>query len=573
MFSLKDGTQKGNNMDDGLSRGVIIFNVGTKCLVRLIVCLRSLRKHYSGNLTVFLDGAHDPSLVKSIVKNFNANVVRTNFPDEDRALLRKMESCLESPYDLTIFLDSDTIILGDISELFEMAKGKDLVVTHFAGWKSDGRTITKRINRFASYKPEYIEQAKNFGPALNTGVFAWQKNSKIFKEWLDLTKWGFQNKVFIADEIACQLLAPRYNCYVADKKYNVSVLHDHDTEQPVIIHFHGKKHCIEAEKSKFWLQEFIEAVKDNVCDIKNLVLNDCDDRRLKRFIAGNNKTIHADLQAQIKNILGCTTQPACEGFKDSEVTIVTAFDKKYIDQLRETLPNWIKHKHVDQFEFIVYVNGFRRAHRNKELDFLKVLPHVRIIPWDMPEIESQREKMLTAYVIGAARDVKTPYWVKIDTDAFATDDSPLITPEMKDYVICGHKWGYSFAKHISPLIDWANNNPAFENTPKDVFDLSKVDGKRYSHQRVASFVQFHKSDFVRLAAKAAGDRLPIPSHDTYLWYVANRLGLPIMRCNFKRKRGMNNKSGLEALRGIVQNIDSHFLDIGKKIEDVDIEND
>ena len=556
-------------MEDGLSRGVISFNCGRKCLIRMIVCLHSLRKHYQGPLTVFLEGEHDPALVIAIRDTFNADVVyREKSPSQSRALLRKIEVCLDSPYDLSMVLDTDTIVTGDFTELFDAAKGRDLAICHFAGWSSSGGTISRRIMGYAPIKPDYIESAVNYGPAINCGVFAWQRGTPIFKEWLPIAAWGDtevkdgpnkKDRMYIADEVACQLLLPRYDVNVIGTRCNVSVLHDPGTPDPRIIHFHGKKHCIEAPKCSTWLAEFLEALKEDCCGIKKLVIGDncSEDKRLRNFINGNDPTVHNAVKNEIWKELGMVTSETCPGFKDDEVTIVTACDLKYVDYLRLTLPNWIKHKHIDHFPMIVYVNGFGNPENDLRLDFLKVIPRLRVIQWDMPGIDSQREKMLSAFVLGTARDVTTPYWVKVDADAFATDDEPLLVPEMKDHVICGHRWGYSFSKDMPPIMAWANAHMAFRGTPHDVIDPSKVDGRRYCHPRVASFVQFHKSDFVRMAAGLAGDRLPIPSHDTYLWYVANRLGLPIMRHNFKRHRGMSNKSDLEALRGILDRLEGH----------------
>ena len=545
------------NMSDELTRGVICFNKGTKMIPKMIVFLKSLRKHYAGNLTVFLEGEHDESLVSSIRDTFSANVVyRPISPSQHKALLRKIELCLDSPYDLSVVLDTDTVVVGEFSELFEAAKGHDLAIPHFAGWSSNGNTISKRIRDFAPLKPEYIEAAINYGPAINCGVFAWQRGSPIFKEWLEIASWGERQNIYIADEKTAQLLLPRYNIKIVDMKYNVSVLHDPGTIDPRVIHFHGKKSCIETKTCIFFLREFLETCLEDTCGIRKYAIDGCGDKRLKRFIHGNEPTMHAELKQEIRKVLGLAPiTPVCKGFANEEITIVTACDKKYIEYLKLTLPNWVKHKHVDRFKMIVYVNGFRRVRRNSDLDFLRAYPNIKIIAWDMPEIESQREKMLSAFVLGTAKDVDTPFWVKMDADAFAMDDEPLLIPEMRDYVICGHKWGYSFAKHIDPLIKWANAQPAFKDTPVDVFDQTLVDGRRYCHHRVASFVQFHKSDFVRMAAAIAGTRLPVPSHDTYLWYVANRLGLPILRHNFKRHRGMSNKSDFEALKVIVAGID------------------
>ena len=452
-------------------------------------------------------------------------------------------------------LDTDTIVSGDFSELFEAAKGHDLAIPHFAGWHSNGPTISMRIRCYAPIKPEYIDAAINYGPAINCGVFAWQKGSRIFKEWIEIASWGELNGVYICDEVACQLLLPRYDVNVIGTRCNVSVLHDPGTPDPRIIHFHGRKHCLEEPKCRLWIQEFIEALNDDTLGIRKLVLEDNDDKRLRKFIKGNSPTIHADLRQQVQEILGIAGQETCPGIKDDEVTIVTACDPKYIEHLKVTLPNWVKHKHVDKFPMIVYVNGFKRPRRNSALDFLRAYPNIKIIGWDMPEAADQRERMLSAFVFGTARDVQTKYWVKMDADAFATDDSPLLVPDMMKNVIAGHRWGYSFAKHMGPLIDWANAHPAFKETPTDVFDPTKAEGRKYWHPRVASFVQFHQSEFVRMAAAMAGARLPVPSHDTYLWYVANRIGLPIMRTNFKTRRGMSNKTDLESLRRIVTEID------------------
>jgi len=429
-------------MEDGLTRGVILFNRGEKCLTRMIVCLRTLRKHFAGNVTLFLEGPHSPKLMADLKDRFAVDIVhREVSPSKYKALLRKIELCQESPYDLSVVLDTDTVVTGDFSELFEAAKDHDLAICHFAGWSTSGGTIERRIRGYAPLKPEYVEAAVAHGKAINCGVFAWRKGTPMFKEWLQIAEWG-EHRMYIADEVACQLLLPRYDVNVIGTRCNVSVLHDPGTPDPRIIHFHGKKHCIEAPRCAVWLQEFIEALEDDTCGIREIAAKARDDRRLHRFIHGNAKTMHAALQRRVKEILGVAAAETWPGFRDEDVTIVTACDQKYVHHLRATLANWVRHKRVDRFPAIVYVNGFRRPHRNSELDFIRaLLPNARIIRWDMDEAADQRERMLTAFVLGAARDVQTPYWVKIDADAYATDDSPLLVPEMKDHVICGHRWG------------------------------------------------------------------------------------------------------------------------------------
>ena len=239
----------------------------------------------------------------------------------------------------------------------------------------------------------------------------------------------------------------------------------------------------------------------------------------------------------------------------TDITFVTACDPKYVSHLQTTLPNWIKYKKIDKYPFIVYVNGFEDPENDERLKFLNLLPSLKIIKWEMPEAQTQREKMLSSFVFGTARDVKTPYWMKIDADSYATNYKELIDEDMFNYVITGHKWAYTKPFHwIQDLDNWASGLSEFSNT-EDLFDPSRVDGRRYGHERVASYIQLHDSSFVRFAAELAGSRLPVPSHDTYLWYVAKRLGLEIRRHNFKRYKGLSNKSKLESLKQKVKEVD------------------
>jgi hypothetical protein len=390
----------------------------------LIVSLMTLRRHYKDPVTVFLEGEHHIELVDSLKSNFDVDIIyRPDIQIETGTLVHKIEISMETPYDLSVWIDSDTIIVGGFEELFEMAKDYDLVTTNFANWQTSGRTISKRIKRYQEFcSKKYIQDAINYGPAINTGIYAWKKDSIFFKEWLELAKWG-DKRMFIADEVACQVLLPQYNCKVADLKYNVSVLHDPGTKDQRIIHYHGKKHCKEAPKCLLWLEEFEKACKVNLCNIQKYIE---EDKRLRRFLSG--RYSRKEKVESITKILNNHQD------QKNDVTIVTACDPKYVEHLKITLPNWIKFKNVDQYPFIIYVNGFEDPYSDKRLEFLKVLPRYQIIKWDMPQAESQRERMLSAFVMGTAKDVKTPYWMKIDADAFATNQKPLIDDEMKTYV-------------------------------------------------------------------------------------------------------------------------------------------
>src|SRR5690606_14940550 len=61
----------------------------------------------------------------------------------------------------------------------------------------------------------------------------------------------------VLDEIACQILAPRYGVRVIGEEWNRSVSHG-ITDDPCIIHYHGGKHVLDSQpicerwKSEYW---------------------------------------------------------------------------------------------------------------------------------------------------------------------------------------------------------------------------------------------------------------------------------------------------------------------------------
>lgn len=555
--------------------GVIYYNKGYSCIPRLIVCINSLRKHYNGNITLFQDGDHDTDLIKDLQKTFGVNIIYDTNPSTV-TLVRKIEISAKSPYDYTALIDADMLAVGKIDELLDAAKHYDFVATNFAEWKSNGGTIRGRIMRFKKDYPQYMEAAINFGPAINTGSYAFPKNSPFFKEWLEVAKVGERMHTWIPDEVACQVLLPRYKTHVLPTKFNVSVNYDPDTKDKRLLHFHGRKHVVKRPLCKLWIDAFYQTCLENTCNIRKFADSKYGDRRLRKFLNGKYgwetevKKIRPLLPHLNQQKVIAVSDPVGKKNEDKQptnhdtyllkknyqdITLVTACDPKYVEHLRLTYPNWVKYKKIDQFQMIVYVNGFERGANNPALDFLRSNKNIKIIEWDFPLAKSQREKMLSVFVYGVSRDVKTKYWVKIDADAFCVNSNDLIEEEMKNYDIYGHKWGYTKPYNwIEELDAWANKMPIFGGT-KPLFDPKNISGRKYCHKRIASYVQFHKTEFVKKAAEIAGERLPVPSHDTYLWYVAERLGFKWKRHNFKRFTGFSNTPHVEKLIRKIKEVD------------------
>jgi hypothetical protein len=565
------------------NNGIIYYNRGNSCVARLIVSLDSLRKHYTGNVCVFMEGENLEKLSDDLKTQFNVDVIYDS-NSQTTTYVRAVEICMKSPYQNSIWMDSDTIILNNIDDMFEHIPDNDLVIANFAGWSSSGSKIKKRIHSFNNMvDQDTISKAINYGPAINCGVYGFNKNSTIFPEWLELSKKGEEARVFIPDEVACQILLPKYKVHILEPKYNVSVRYGEKIEDKKIIHFHGRKHCRACSLAKVWLKEFIGVLEKDTCSISKYIYAD---RQLRKFMVGkhgmseyvdqaqktlrflsdNNPSVSSIINQNIDENINQDKKQKQEAEKKNieeindnsisrnNTTIVTAIDTKYIDYLKIVLPNWIKYKSVDKFPMIVYINGFNKK-TYQELNFLTRYSNIEIIEWDMKNAESQREKMLSSFVLGAARDVKTKYWLKLDVDLFMNNYSNLVENWMYDYCLVGHKWGYTKpAEWVKKLDEWSEANNYFDTT-NHMFEEKNVNKNKYWHKRLQSIVQLHRSDFVRYAANLADERLPVPSHDTYLWYVAVRSGLPVKRHNFKKHSGVCHQKDLNSIFHNVTQLD------------------
>lgn len=545
-------------MNDQESRGIIMFNRGDQCCVRAIVAMNSIRKFWNGPATFYLETPY-PKEFDEACKFFNFDIIHNDEKHEYKTLIRKTDMFGNPPYDRTLWLDADMVVVGKIDEMFDMLDDADCVIPHFCGWYSDGKIISKRIKRFEGIAEEsHFKKSMEHYPAVNTGILSFRKSEKwkkFVEYWVDLADRGSKKHIFIADEVAFQILYPSAGEWgikvaIAETNFNVSVLHDHDkSKDRRVIHFHGKKHVLDVPMCDIWKQEFKTLMETNAANIKHYV-DAYPDKRLAKYLTAK--------------------KPGAGG----EVTIVTACDPKYVEFLRVTFPNWRKYKNIDGHPVIVFVNGIPLD--DTRLDFLR-LPNVRLIEWDMPEISDHREKMLSAFVFGTAEHVKTDYWLKLDSDSFATNDKPLFNDEMKQYAFCGHKWNYSRPDHIKKLDEWAKSHWKRKlRLAKPMIEEGKAEGHRFYHnkKRTISYIQLHKTRFTQFCVKLLKERrLPVPSQDTFMFFVCDRFDPHLVGTrNFKRDHGFtqgNSRLGVDILKQKVDEADKLFD--GKENDDVSVE--
>lgn len=520
-----------------MTEGVIYFNQGTKCILRIAVSLHSLRKHYDGPVAIISSGQESHNILKQLAIDDDTQIIEADYSNrpkinddkKNNVLLKKAAINDHTPFDISVFLDADTLVRGDVSELFELAKQHDFVVPRFTNWSTAKRGIVRRIEGWKHIYPKLMKSALEFGPAINCGVFAFKKNTEFVQKWSDLVEPGRDN--FIPDETGMQVVIHQFRHFVCDQKFNVSCKYSDPYHKDTrVIHYHGRKHCRLNDSSliiyggDLWVQEYEEVIKDDYLEINKIAgLND---RMLKKYLSRGPAKID-----------------------DKRITIVTAVNPPYVEKLKLTLPTWQRKPQLKDCPLIVFYNGFSDA--EKELAFVRECGReVKFIPWEMPGAESNRELMLSAFVLGAPKAVETPYWLKIDADAYFSDAQDIILEHFYNYDISAHKWKYSKpGSWLCDLDDWAEANDIDGDIYlNDEQRKEAMASKRYGHRRIASFICLHKTEFTREAAEYISNRLPIPSHDTYLWYMCERLPDRKWCWHNMKKLGCHNQTNIHKLR-------------------------
>ena len=230
-------------------------------------------------------------------------------------------------------------------------------------------------------------------------------------------------------------------------------------------------------------------------------------------------------------------------------TLVTGVDKKYLPKLKKNLPEWRKMDIIKYLPLVIFVHEdcwhdeYWESHK-KQWD-----GDIRLVKWTYPIAKSHKEEMFSAFIFGVAKEITTRYWIKLDADATPKGEHLNIPAEAWESTVTGHSWNYTKVKHdtqyaldgihwLNRLDLWANNIKDFKGT-KALFLGKKISGAKHNHKRIAGFFQVEKRKFTQHLAKILeenGGRMPIPSHDTLVWYVVTRLanGRTVLRYNFRR---------------------------------------
>lgn len=153
------------------TRGIIYVATGAKYLAEAVTSAKSVQAVMPGfPMTIFTDQTPPASLFEQVIPVEGGNMGRPG----------KIRSMAATPYDETLFLDSDTWMCQPCEDIFWPLEKYDLAVAHEV------------------YRNEYaFEKFPDSFPALNTGVVVYRREPRtiaFFKAWEENYLNVFQHK-------------------------------------------------------------------------------------------------------------------------------------------------------------------------------------------------------------------------------------------------------------------------------------------------------------------------------------------------------------------------------------------
>lgn len=253
------------------NRVVILHNAGTANLVRLMVSVHSLRKHWRGDVAILLDGPQLPWVAPMLEKFWVQQIPFVSSAEGKFFFVKKPELWKFLPYPVStkiMYVDSDTVITESPDEFFTFLDEAPFVCTQYSKWLVDRFLDQRWIGNFK----RRTRMTFNAGqPCINGGVMGWTgKAVPILTEWSRRTKRIDADGYRGTDELALMSMLPDERIKVVDQCWNQSVRLRYPVERiwktrkenlPKIVHFHGNRHFWSEDvpsivpQHKFWLKE------------------------------------------------------------------------------------------------------------------------------------------------------------------------------------------------------------------------------------------------------------------------------------------------------------------------------
>lgn len=262
-----------------MSQGIVYLNVGCRYAVPLAVSLYTLRQHCNAPVAILCDpdsGHQTASLIASDERLGDISVIprrdiRLRFLERSDSWIYQLKTRLPSlsPFSETLLLDSDILIVGDISELWPKVPD-EVVLTKRYGGRHQNLKVRLRCQQWGALHPEGVKRVRDRRykyPPINTGIMSFGSESQDFqREWRRLAD---ARPIHSCDEQAAQLIYPDFNCRLVDRRYNANPVFDRQIEDVRL--WHGVGHRFWLKDKDLWLPHFRKAAAENFGNVRELV--------------------------------------------------------------------------------------------------------------------------------------------------------------------------------------------------------------------------------------------------------------------------------------------------------------
>ena len=244
-----------------MTKGILYIAFGENFLKELTLSAESVKRFCPDlHITVFSD--------KPVI---------SEFVDECRLIgarhLRpKVDYINHSPYDRTLFLDTDTIIDYDISDMFDILDNFDIALAH---------DLARKRKKYSDAIPEYGEIPYSFSE-LNTGVIAFKKGEKTeslfnrwrenFYKWYDIVPWDQPSfrvslwRTIMTNNLKLYVFPVEYNIRSKANREKNRRMHDEFGDEhltPRIYHMHADTRINQGVYEIETVDEALEICKQN----------------------------------------------------------------------------------------------------------------------------------------------------------------------------------------------------------------------------------------------------------------------------------------------------------------------
>ncbi len=194
-----------------MTSGFLYTAFGAKYAAEARVSARSLKAADPAAKTCLItDQEMAPDAEFDIVLPITSASGREAFAALDSgAYYRKIEQFARSPFDRTVYLDSDTFVCGPLGGLFDLLDRYDLLVT------LDGNAEANY--RFEQTEAPFTSIPKEFG-CLNTGVLAFRKSEAAGRFF---TRWSENHRQHVERHTVNDQPAFRLALWESDLRYHV----------------------------------------------------------------------------------------------------------------------------------------------------------------------------------------------------------------------------------------------------------------------------------------------------------------------------------------------------------------